>query len=112
MHGKEVEARKLAATQAFVTKQFVVKKKEGVPQTEEETLAVHRFATEPAKIELSLGLTINLGNFESARLLVGMQVPCYKEESDDAFEWAKSWISDRLQTEVKQIRDKSDTSII
>lgn len=112
MHGKELEARKLAATQAYVTKQFVVKKKEGVPQTEEETIAIHRFATDATKIEVSLGLTLNLGNYESAKLSVGMTVPCYKEESDDAFEWAKNWIADRLKVEVKNIRDKSDTSII
>lgn len=112
MHGKEHTTMKLAATQVYVTKQFVAKKKEGVAQTEEETLAVHRFATEPAKIEVSLGLTLNLGSFESAKLLVGMQVPCYKEEANDAFDWAKEWISTRLQKEVKQIRDKSDTSII
>jgi hypothetical protein len=112
MHGKELEARKLAATQAFVTKQFVLNKKAGVEQVTEETLAVHRFATEPAKIEVSLGLTLNLGNYESARLSVGMTVPCYKEESDDAFNWAKDWISERLKVEVKNIRDKSDTSII
>lgn len=112
MHGKELEERKLAATQAYVTKQFVVGKKEGVPQTTEETLAVHRFATDAAKIEVSLGLTLNLGNYESARLSVGMTVPCYKEESDDAFNWAKEWISERLKVEVQNIRDKSDTSII
>lgn len=109
---KDAGSSKLAATQAFVTRQYKVGSKEGLAQGGEEVIAVHRFATEPAKVEVSLGLTLNLGNFESARISVGVTVPCYKEETDAAYEWAKNWVSERTRREVESIRNKEDTNIL
>jgi hypothetical protein len=111
MYGKE-SATQQAAVQASVKKQFVLNKKAGVPSVTEDTLAIHRFVTEPARVGVGLGLTLNLSNFEFARLDINVTVPCYKEETEDAFNWAKHWVSERLEAEVKSIRDKSDTSII
>lgn len=109
---KDAVGGKLAVTQAFVTRHYKVGKQESLAQGGEEVIEVHRFATEPAKVEVSLGLTLNLGNFESARLSVGVVVPCYKEEVDGAYEWAKKWVTDRTQKEVESIRNKEDTTII
>jgi hypothetical protein len=106
------EATKLAATQAVVTKQFKFNKSLGVPQSEEETLAVHRFLTEPARVEVSLGLTLNLTNYESAKITIGITVPCYKEETEDAFAWAKDWVEKRVSAEVENIRHKKDNNIL
>jgi hypothetical protein len=100
------------AAQAQVTKQYVLKRKEGVPQVEDQTLVVHRFITEPTRIDARVGITLNLGNFEFARIDVGVVVPCYKEEMDDAFVWARDWATERLKSEIDSVRNKSDTSIL
>ena len=49
-------------------------------QLEEHRILVDKFETEPAVAECALGLTINLGNYESLRIDVGVKIPCYKEE--------------------------------
>ena len=49
-------------------------------QLEEHRILVDKFETEPAVAECALGLTINLGNYESLRIDVGAKIPCYKEE--------------------------------
>ena len=109
---KKSHKMKLAATQGYVTRQFKFQKTEGVPQNDEEVIAIHRFATEPARVEVNLGLTLNLGNYESAKLTVGVTVPCYKEETEGAFVWAREWIEKKIQTEVDSIRHKKDTNIL
>lgn len=110
-HGKEGEEQQLA-TSGYVSKHFVLDKVEGVAKVDEEIIQIKRFATEPAWVNVNLGLTINLGNYESAKLEVGVKVPCYMEEADDAYRWAKHWVESRVRAESSKIKDRSDTSII
>ena len=72
--------------------------------TKNETFAIHRFVTEPAKVTIDRSLTINLGNYESARLGVSVTVPCYVEDVDNAYERARIWVEKRVQQEVDSIR--------
>lgn len=74
------------------------------PEVKEEKLTVHRFVTAPANVGVDLGLTVNTGNFESARITVSVSVPCYREEIDDAYRWAKEWAEERVKTEVADVQ--------
>jgi len=65
---------------------------------------VHAFETEPARVSVDYSLTMNLGNYESARIGVSVQVPCYKEEMDDAFAFASAWVEQRIQEERDKIK--------
>lgn len=91
--------------QALVTKQYL---KSGVPNGDEdnseETLEVHSFVTSPANVSVEMGMTLNLGNYESARITVSLSVPCYKEELEEAHEFARKWVEDRVVAESKKIR--------
>lgn len=49
-------------------------------QFEEKNLEARVFATQPAVVTAKLGKTINLGNYESIRIEVGVSLPCYAEE--------------------------------
>lgn len=53
----------------------------------------------PALVEVSIGLTRNLGNFESVRLHVGLTLPCNpsEEEINSAYEEAKGWVDTRIE---------------
>lgn len=63
------------------------------------------FDTEhPAVVEVSLGLTINLGNFESARLDVGVRMPCDPSQVKETYVRAKDWCEAQVQQEVREIR--------
>lgn len=59
--------------------------------TEEHMIEVAPFADAvvPARVRCALGLTINLGNFESARVDASIELPCYAEEQQQAF--ARAW---------------------
>jgi len=70
----------------------------------EELVAVHLFRGPVALIRRGYGLTLNLGDFESARLDVGITVPCYLADVEAADQWASEWCSVRLTKEVQEIR--------
>lgn len=72
----------------------------------EEMIEVDAFQTQPAEAEVRLGMTINLGNYESARIDVGVRVPCYKEEVPSALVAAKQVCEDAIRKEIAQIKGK------
>ena len=103
----------VAAAQIFVQRSYKnnLTGEETEDPPKEETIAVHKFQTEPAAVNLSFGLTLNLGNYESARLDVGGKFPCYKEEWDDTFEWAKAKIEERVADEVADIKENKSKNL-
>lgn len=52
-----------------------------------------------ARIRFGAGLTINLGNYESARIDVQVEMPCDVDDLDSAFNDAAQFVSDRLSEE-------------
>jgi len=70
---------------------------------EEDVIAIHQFATDVANVSVEYALTMNLGNYESARISVSVTVPCYKEEIDEAYEFAQAWAEQRLAKERDMI---------
>jgi hypothetical protein len=77
---------------------------------EEEMLAVHRFVTEPAKVSVAVGLTINLGNWESAKINIQLTMPCYKEEVEETAKFVQSWVEKKIEHEKSLIRTFQDKS--
>jgi len=90
------------ATIAVVSNRFV---REG---DSSEVVEVSKFETEPAKVTRGYGLTLNLGNYESARVDVSVTVPCYVEDIDKADKWAASWVQKRIEAEVSMIKHKDE----
>ena len=45
--------------------------------------------------------TVNLGNYESAKISVSLTVPCLQGEIDDAYEFASSWVSGKIEETIK-----------
>lgn len=101
MSEKVREAEQQMAVEAWVSKQIGKNAKEEIKN---EVLEVRLFVTEPAVVSRGYGLTLNLGNYESARVDVGIKVPCYREEAEVADVFARKWCEDRIQDEVKEVR--------
>lgn len=79
----------------------------------EEVIGIHKFITEPARVGTKVGVTVNLGNFDSVRIDVWCEVPCYKEEIDEAQDFVQAWCEQRVETEKKRVveyRDKKTKS--
>lgn len=82
-------------------------KRSGVLMDEEHNenlIEVDSFGTDPAYVKVSLGMTVNLGNFESLRVDAGVTLPCYKEEIDDAYDKAYSIAEKQLFSKVNEAK--------
>lgn len=71
---------------------------------EQKDLEVQTFDVEPAWVKASYGLTINLGNYESARADAGVTLPCYVEEIQDAFKRAWDIAKEEIKSQTKGIK--------
>ena len=69
-------------------------------------IRVGLFKTEPARVVVQKGLTVNLGNFESARFTVGFEAPCYIEEVTEIEKALNDLVEKRIQQEVLDVRGK------
>lgn len=58
-----------------------------------------------AKVEVASQMTLNLGNYESVQFRVGVTLPCYLEELNDAFKAAHKFVDTKLTKEVGEIRE-------
>ncbi len=69
-----------------------------------EQLEILDFDGPYGSVSVKYGLTIDLGNYESARCDVLITVPCYTEELDRALMFASSKAEKAIQSEVAKIK--------
>lgn len=81
---------------------------ESEAEEKDELIAVHKFLAPPAKVGCGMGLTINMGNYESARIDVVVEVPCYKEEVEEAYAYARQFCESRIKLERDSIKKAKD----
>lgn len=103
--GKHVREAKALVTRKYMKGGEVIDSSE-----KEEVLEVRVFVVPPAEVALGLGLTLNLSNYESARVDVHLSEPCYTEEKDEAYDHAEKWVKERIQREVTEIRSHRSNS--
>lgn len=62
----------------------------------------------PAKVKVTMGHTKNLGNFESLRIEVGIEVPCdnEKEVIEATYESAFKWVDDKVAEKITEFLGK------
>lgn len=91
----------------FVTRQFMEGKRVLSEDEEEHVIDVMTFATSPAHARVDFGLTVNLGNYNSAKIQVGAIIPCYTEELEDALAFGAELAKHFLVEERKKIKAKN-----
>ncbi len=92
--------------QIWVSSQFFKSGKPvGDEVTKEDMILVDTFETTPAEVEAKMGLTINLGNYESLRVDVGVKMPCYKEEIEKAHVLAFQLVEKELFAKVREVKE-------
>lgn len=105
--GEAASASTERATVALINNRFTSKGELVREASAEEVVEVSRFETMPAIVRRGYSLTMNLGNYESAKVDVGIEVPCYLEDVEAADEWAKRWVELRIRQEVRSVREDS-----
>ena len=58
-------------------------------------------------VKYSLGATINLGNFNSARIDVGVEMPCEPGKEKSTYRHAREFVVSRLEIEKEKISNGS-----
>lgn len=75
----------------------------GKEEVSQEKLFVRLFQTNPANLSVKAGATINLGNYESARVDVMLSVPMYMEEIDEMYPKVKKWVEEKVGAEYAEL---------
>jgi len=60
--------------------------------------------TDGMSITVEGGRTLNLGNYESARIGVTVTVPCDKDTLNDAYDFATEWVSQKITEAVTLVK--------
>lgn len=72
---------------------------------ETEVIDVHKFITEPAEVGITYGSTVNLGNYEAARIDVWCKVPAYREELDQAYEFVQKFVDQKMTEQMTHLEE-------
>jgi len=80
--------------------------RETTTEERDELLQVQTFATEPALVHVSVGVTKNLGDFNSLKLSIGVTKPCYPEEIAETQKDVQTFIEQQIKKEVKSLNVK------
>jgi hypothetical protein len=92
-----VEPVTITTTRTFVKGSRVLNE-----EVKEETLVVRDFHVPPARVGVEVGQTINMGNYESLRVTVSAQVPCYTEEMAEAYDHVVAFVKSRIPTDREE----------
>lgn len=57
-----------------------------------------------AEVGFEIGVTLNLGNYESARVAVSVKIPCSPGNVEPTFDKAKAWVEQQMEVQIKEIR--------
>lgn len=76
----------------------------GEADEEQETIETRRFPAETPvfRVKSAAGLTINLGDYQSARVDASLEIPCVKEEIDGAFAYGAKKVEEHLNQLVEK----------
>ncbi|QZI85716.1 hypothetical protein CPT_Summit_060 [Stenotrophomonas phage Summit] len=56
---------------------------------------------ELVQLEIQGGKTINLGNYESAKINVSLRVPCTMQTLPDMYKFATGWVNEKIEEMIK-----------
>lgn len=101
-----VEKKKALETKLWVTRTVGRGENQVEEVAEENQIEITKFVTEPAVVKAEVGLTLNLGNYESARITCGCDIPCYKEEMAEAFTQAIELVTAQLKKQAIDVKNK------
>ena len=102
MKKKTVAKKKVKAEEAVITVTRTILKDDPVATTEH--IKVRVFATDTIRVGTTLGVTMNMGSYESMRVDVKVDMPCYIEEAKECFGQVVRFAFSRLKEEVEGLK--------
>ena len=68
--------------------------------TETEVVVPGLYSSNGMRVTVEGSHTVNMGNYESAKIGVSLTVPCSPDSLNDAYDFALAWCGARIQAEV------------
>jgi len=95
----------------FVDKQFKnLHERNGA--VEQELLPVRTFDTMPACAGQERGLTMSIGGYDNIKVRVWCEVPCYKEELEDALDYCEKICEERIKVVVNEVKGNGKSTSV
>jgi hypothetical protein len=73
--------------------------------------AIQLFPDEPCYVSIRRSKTVNLGNYESERVEVGLSVPCKPEDIDSVKDGAKKWVDAQLIQIISEVSAPAEVGL-
>ena len=89
----------------WVTRQYRKAGREVSEEMDEQQILVDTFETAHATASATMSMTMNMGNYESMRIEVGVSLPCYKEEIEEAQEQCFKLVEEKLYQKVRAVKE-------
>ena len=84
---------------------FVSRKEAGMDKTSSHVSQGIKSDGKPmGEVRVEIGNTINLGNYSSVRVSVGISVPCSADDLEKAYRHALTWTKGKMEEQVCEIR--------
>lgn len=90
-----------AATKVMI--KDTITKEETTVKDKDEYLPTAMQEGNPAYLNISAGMTKNLGDFNSARVSISITYPCVPDDIEESYEKLKNWIDARLIKEIAEL---------
>ena len=72
--------------------------------TESEVVVPGLYSSNGMRVTVEGSHTVNMGNYESAKIGVSLTVPCSPDSLNEAYDFAMAWCGERIQSEVKSAK--------
>ncbi len=75
----------------------------GGDSEEAETIQVPKFEGEAGRVRVEGSITRNMGDYNSIRIGVSVEMPCYPSEHDvdRCYDWCSAKVEDKIQNELR-----------
>ena len=57
-----------------------------------------------AKVSCGMGATINVGNYESLRVSVNVEMPCYPQEVEEVWVYVRDWCDQKMGDAINKAK--------
>lgn len=102
---KKQPVRKVSEKEGLLTVTATVVRDGKVESTRERTekIQIRPFVTDTANVSVKLGVTMNMGDYSSARADVMLSVPCYVEEMVSVYRQIREIASGLVSEEIDRL---------
>lgn len=83
-----------------------ITKTDGAATMEEIKVMEFESDTPVCNVGMSLGATMNIGNYEAMKIQVSIHIPCHAKDIEPVFGFARDWCGEKLETVGKQLKEE------